>query len=151
MPIRIRRATMYFEGSSNDIPKPTTFGHPVDTFPVARESRFLETDTNTLYTFDGTAWAVATEAPLDSETTYKRGKSTFSGNGVTTDFTIVHNMNAIITPNWGDVHAGSTDARGSVILDSATFTTANVVAKYPVAPPTGTGNVILYWEVAFTS
>lgn len=68
------------------------------------------------------------------------GLATFSGTGTTTAFTIAHSLFDV--PTVVEVVPNTVDARGSFIV---TADATNITVTYPVAPPSGTNNVKLYW------
>jgi len=72
--------------------------------------------------------------------TENSGTATFSGDGVTTQFTIAHGL--VSTPNKVIVTPGSTDAAGDFYV---TVDATNIYVNYLSAPPSGTDNVVLYW------
>jgi len=68
------------------------------------------------------------------------GKTTFNGDGTTTQFKIVHNL--ISTPSKVLVTPASSDATGSFYVTAdATY----IYVNYLTAPPSGTNNVVLNW------
>lgn len=87
----------------------------------------------------------------DGYYTKVRGRTAFSGNGTTKTFTVTHSMGASIAPNVIFCRPGSSDAMGSFYVDDATISTTTFVITYPVAPPTGTNNLIFYWQAAWKS
>jgi hypothetical protein len=70
------------------------------------------------------------------------GSITFSGDGVTTSFSIPHLINSITPPLFYIVGAGSVAAQGWTDLD---INTTHIIVNYDVGPPTGTNNIILTW------
>jgi hypothetical protein len=71
---------------------------------------------------------------------YKTGVSTQSGNASTTVFNIAHGC--YTTPLSYSVEAQTNDAVGP---PTVTATSTNLVVTYPVAPPTGSSNLIWVW------
>src|SRR5580765_1293916 len=71
------------------------------------------------------------------------GKATFSGNASTKVFNIPHILSAAPSANSINVTVGSADAAGDFVITSDA---TNIIVTYPVAPPTGTNNIILYWR-----
>jgi hypothetical protein len=82
-------------------------------------------------------------------TTYvneQRGRSTQNGTGAQTVFTIPHMVGPGSSgPTMCIVTPGHADADGEFY---ATADSTNITVTYAVAPPTGTGNVILNWYAA---
>ena len=76
-------------------------------------------------------------ASLDSE---RAGKSTASGNGSTTVFTIAHGLGA--TPGYAFV-----DCSSHAIARTWTVDGTNITVTFASAPSSGTNNVIIYWRV----
>ena len=74
--------------------------------------------------------------------TQNSGKATFSGDGTTTQFTIAHGL--ISAPSKVVVTPCSADASGQFYV---TADATNIYVNYSTAPPAGTDNVCLYWEV----
>lgn len=72
-----------------------------------------------------------------------KGKFTANGDATTKVFNIPHSLVSSPSANSIRVSAGSTDALGPPVI---TADATNVIVTYPVAPPTGTGNIILYWK-----
>ena len=70
-----------------------------------------------------------------------RGKSTQSGNASTKVFNIVHWLGAGLTSIR--ITPGSVDATGTPAITSDA---TNVIITYPIAPPSGTNNLIWNWE-----
>jgi hypothetical protein len=79
---------------------------------------------------------------LDVYTT-KKGKSTQSGNGTTKIFNIAHALQA--APTSARVTAGSADAAGT---PAVTFDATNIIVTYPIAPPSGSSNLIWNWDAS---
>ncbi len=73
--------------------------------------------------------------------TVSRGRSTQSGNASTKVFNIAHGLSA--APTNVKITHGSDDATGS---PTVTSDSTNVIITYPVAPPTGSSNLIWNWE-----
>lgn len=69
------------------------------------------------------------------------GRSTQSGNGSATAFTIAHSL--FSAPTHVAVTPGSTDAKGSFY---ATADATNITVTYDTAPISGTNNVVLNWQ-----
>jgi hypothetical protein len=69
------------------------------------------------------------------------GVSTQSGNASTTAFNIVHGC--YTTPLTYSVTPQTADATGTPVV---TATSTNLVVTYPVAPPTGTNNLVFVWR-----
>ena len=69
------------------------------------------------------------------------GVATFSGDGVSTQFTIAHGL--VSTPSSVRVTPGSVDASGQFYI---TVDNTNIYVNYLSAPPSGTNNITLYWE-----
>lgn len=76
-------------------------------------------------------------APL----TKNSGTATFSGDGVTTQFIIAHGLPS--TPSKVRVIPASVDAAGDYYI---TKDVTYIYVNYKTAPPSGTDNIILYWE-----
>jgi parallel beta-helix repeat protein len=72
--------------------------------------------------------------------TENSGKSTFSGDGSTTTFTIAHGLAK--QPTKVLVTAGSDAAKGDFYV---TADATNITVTYATAPPSGTNNVVLNW------
>ena len=72
-----------------------------------------------------------------------RGASTQSGDGTTKVFNIAHTL--LAAPNTARVVAGSSDALGPFIV---TYDATNIIVTYPVAPPSGSSNLVLNWEAS---
>lgn len=66
---------------------------------------------------------------------------TFVGDGGTTIITIPHGMSG--DPSWVNVNAGSTDAAGTFYL---THDATNIYVNYVLSTPSGTDNIIIYWQ-----
>ena len=73
--------------------------------------------------------------------TENSGVAVFSGDGVTTQFTIAHGL--VSTPSSVRVTPGSVDASGQFYI---TVDNTNIYVNYLSAPPSGTNNITLYWE-----
>jgi len=71
------------------------------------------------------------------------GLSTQNGNGTTTAFTIAHGLVSSPAANSIRITPGHADSRGNINV-SADAT--NITVTYPVPPPTGTNNVVLFWS-----
>jgi hypothetical protein len=71
---------------------------------------------------------------------YNTGVSTQNGNASTTAFNIAHGL--FTTPLNYSVMPQTADARGTPIV---TADATNLVVTYPMAPPTGTSNLIWVW------
>lgn len=66
-------------------------------------------------------------------------KAFFSGNGITTDFSIPHGLNG--TPN-ATVTAASADAKSiSYVIENST----NIIVHFAVPPPVGSNNIVINW------
>lgn len=74
------------------------------------------------------------------------GVSTQSGNSSTTVFNIPHGLSGI--PDFVTVTPASVDARGEYIT---TKDATNIIVTYPIAPSTGTNNLVFQWGAAFVS
>ncbi len=73
--------------------------------------------------------------------TENSGTATFSGDGTTTQFKIAHGL--VKTPSKVKVTPASADAAGDFYV---TVDTTYIYVNYLTAPPSGTDNVVLYWE-----
>jgi len=71
----------------------------------------------------------------------RKNKATFNGNGSNTTFTIPHGLGA--TPLFVNVTPGSNDAKGNFYV---TADANNIMVTYAAAPPSGSNNVVLWWE-----
>jgi len=71
---------------------------------------------------------------------YNTGVSTQSGNASTVAFNIAHGL--FTTPLTYSVTPQTSDAAGTPIV---TATSTNLVVTYPIAPPTGSSNLIWVW------
>jgi len=71
---------------------------------------------------------------------YTTGVSTQSGNGSTVTFNIAHGC--YTTPLTYSVTPQTADATGAPVI---TATSTNLVVTYPVAPPSGSSNLIFVW------
>jgi len=71
---------------------------------------------------------------------FNGGVVAFSGDGTTTQFRISHGLTA--KPTVPFVFPASPDARGLFHLE---VTNTEIIVNFETAPPTGTGNVSLYW------
>lgn len=80
---------------------------------------------------------ITTNSQLQSERT---GKSTASGNGTTTVFTIAHGLGS--TPSYVFV-----DCSSHAIARTFTVDGTNITVTFASAPSSGTNNVIIYWRV----
>jgi hypothetical protein len=72
---------------------------------------------------------------------YNTGVSTQSGNATTTAFNIAHGL--FTTPLNYSVTPQTNDAVGP---PTVTATSTNIVVTYPVAPPTGSSNLVWVWS-----
>lgn len=72
-----------------------------------------------------------------------RGTSSQNGNASTKVFNIAHSLPA--APSKASVIAGHADALGPFVV---TKDATNVIVTYPIAPPTGSSNVVLNWEAS---
>ncbi|MEM2259999.1 MAG: hypothetical protein QXY65_02915 [Candidatus Methanomethylicaceae archaeon] len=81
---------------------------------------------------------------LDKRTPTKHagGLATFSGDGSTTDFTIIHDLGVV--PDIALIGDGSLDAIGDKWWE---VTDTELKIHYSTAPPSGTDNVKIWWLV----
>jgi hypothetical protein len=89
-------------------------------------------------------WNIVVDAldELDGRTAkeQKGGLTSFSGDGVTKDFSFAHGLSAV--PTVVLIGAGSVDAVGDLWWEA---TATEIKVHYSVAPPLGTGNISLFW------
>lgn len=79
-------------------------------------------------------------ASLDSE---RVGKSTASGNGTSTAFTIAHGLGSLPTYTFISVANSGT----STIAAKADSDATNITVTFNTPPSSGTNNVVIYWRV----
>lgn len=98
------------------------------------------------YPNTGWTWSINDYSVLDIRATYppiyshNSGTATFSGDGITTQFTITHGL--VSTPNKVLVTPMSADASGDFYV---TVDATNIYVNYKTAPPSGTNNIKLTW------
>lgn len=113
-----------------------------DTIPSAvGKSGYLryDKDTGKLWRSNGTSWY----DPSASSSSLVKGTVTKSGDGTTKIFTIPHGQSSI--PEYASVTAKSTDALGTIKTD---VDETNIIITYPLAPPSGTNNLVYSWMVS---
>lgn len=79
-------------------------------------------------------------ASVDAE---RVGKSTASGNGSTTAFTIAHGLGS--TPGYTFISVASSGS--AVIAAKADSDATNITVTFASAPSSGSNNVVIYWRV----
>jgi hypothetical protein len=79
--------------------------------------------------------------------TEKSGSRTASGNGATTTFNITHGLSTYIGANYINVLPSTADAKNN--LASVTVDAFYIIVTYSIAPPTGTNNLVWYWEAKY--
>ena len=124
-------------------------------YDLGTGSHYARTNANTELVLIGCtpAWKIGGSVPSVVRPigwyTRATGRSVFSGDGSTKTFTVTHNMNASQAPNIVLVKEGSSDSVGSWYVNDATISTTQFTITYPIAPPTGTNNLVYYWEVGY--
>lgn len=139
-----------FYTNQNNTPSITIQGLSSDTKPSATTFSgfyFYETDTGNTYLAYNGIWNKVLKASSSSSSGTGSGiGSKFTANGGGTSFTIAHGLGVI--PTFVEVGAGSADARGNF---SWTADANNITVTYPVATPSGTNNVVLWWTAGTLS
>jgi hypothetical protein len=72
-----------------------------------------------------------------------KGVKSLSGDGTTKVFVFTHGVSP--TPTTAFIQANSNDARGSYIVS---VDSTNITVTYAFPPPSGSGNISLYWIVS---
>jgi hypothetical protein len=72
-----------------------------------------------------------------------KGVKSLSGDGNTKVFTFTHGVSP--TPTTAFIQANSNDARGNYIVS---VDSTNITVTYAFPPPSGSGNISLYWIVS---
>jgi len=71
------------------------------------------------------------------------GKAILSGNGSAVAFTLKHNLESL--PGQIQATAGSPDAANRFYMTAQEET---ITVTFIAAPPTGSGNIVIYWEAS---
>jgi ABC-type Mn2+/Zn2+ transport system permease subunit len=95
---------------------------------------------------DNTATAIIAKNNL-GYVNEKSGTKTDSGTGAKTTFTIAHGLSGYVSANYINVLPATIDAKNN--LSSISVDNTNIVLTYSVAPPSGTNNLVWYWEAKY--
>ena len=132
-----------FYTNQNNPPSITIKGLSTDTKPSATIFAgyyFFETDTGNTYLAYNGIWNLIVKASSGGGSGGSGIGNKFTANGGGSTFTIAHGLGVV--PAFADVGAGSADARGTF---SWTADATNITVTYPVATPSGTNNIVLWW------